>query len=79
MKIEVLATIKGNVGEMFYKGDVFESPNIPTTLMMELGEKRGLLRVVEEEIVQPAPEKPVETPSPTPIKRHIIRGRKVKV
>jgi hypothetical protein len=48
MKIEVLVTLKGNIGEMFYKGDLFTSPNIPQTIMEELGSNRGLVRVVED-------------------------------
>jgi hypothetical protein len=52
MKIEVLATLKGSIGEMFYKGDVFISPNIPQTIMEELSDSRGLVRIVEEYTVQ---------------------------
>jgi hypothetical protein len=48
MKIEVMTTLKGNVGEMFYKGDVFISPDIPQTLMEELSANRGHVRVVPE-------------------------------
>jgi hypothetical protein len=61
MKIEVLTTIKGHVGEMFFKGDVFEDPNIPRTLMEELGENRGLVRVIDEADIAPI-EIPVEAP-----------------
>lgn len=61
MKIEVLTTLKGNIGEMFYKGDVFVSPNIPNTLMMELSSNRGNVRVI------PEAEAPIETiPEPEP-------------
>jgi hypothetical protein len=66
MKIEVLTTLKGNIGEMFHKGDIFESPNIPDTLIMELGEGRGLVREIESAPVDvPAPVSiPVEAPPP---------------
>jgi hypothetical protein len=56
MKIEVLVTLKGNVGELYQKGDIFESPNIPDTLMMEIGAGIGTIRVIEE----PVPVPPLE-------------------
>jgi hypothetical protein len=55
MKIEVLVTLKGNIGEMFYKGDLFASPNIPQTILEELGSNRGLVRVVEDLIHEEIP------------------------
>jgi hypothetical protein len=55
MKIEVLVTLKGNIGEMFYKGDLFASPNIPQTIMEELGSNRGLVRVVEDLVYDDIP------------------------
>jgi hypothetical protein len=48
MKIEVLVTLKGNVGEMFYKGDTFISPDIPETLMEEFAANRGYVREIPE-------------------------------
>ena len=48
MKIEVLTTLKGNVGEMYYKGDIFISPDIPNTVMEELSSNRGNVRVIPE-------------------------------
>lgn len=74
MKVEVLTTLKGNVGEMFYKGDVFTSPHIPQTILEELGANRGLVRVLEEDvepIVSATPEIPVvvpEAPTVPPVK-----------
>ena len=70
MKIEVLVTLKGNIGEMFYKGDLFTSPNIPQTIMEELALNRGLVRVLEEDCIPVAAEEiPVEAPPTTP-KKH---------
>jgi hypothetical protein len=54
MKIEVLVTLKGNVGEMYYKGDVFISPDIPKTIMEEFSANRGYVREI------PEPEAPIE-------------------
>ena len=54
MKIEVLVTLKGNIGEMFYKGDTFVSPDIPETLMEEFAANRGYVREI------PEPEAPIE-------------------
>jgi hypothetical protein len=48
MKIEVLVTLKGSIGEMFYKGDVFVSPDIPETLMEEFAANRGYVRLISE-------------------------------
>lgn len=48
MKIEVLVTLKGNIGEMFYKGDIFISPDIPQTLMEEFSANRGYVREIPE-------------------------------
>jgi hypothetical protein len=70
MKIEVLTTLKGNIGEMFYKGDLFTSPNIPQTIMEELGSNRGLVRVVDDLVYE---EIPVEALPIPPLKRKLSR------
>jgi hypothetical protein len=88
MKIEVLVTLKGNVGELYYKGDVFESPNIPDTLLVEVNAGVNTVRVIEDTPVSDlAPASPLETPveevysvpeaeQPPPVSKVVSRLRK---
>jgi|WetSurMetagenome_2_1015567.scaffolds.fasta_scaffold1152901_2 hypothetical protein len=66
MKIEVLVTLKGNIGEMFYNGDVFVSPDIPETLMEELAANRGYVREI------PEAEAPIELLPPVELVEEVI-------
>jgi hypothetical protein len=79
MKIEVLVTLKGNIGEMFYKGDLFTSPNIPQTILEELGSNRGLVRVLEEDITTVTVEEiPVVAPPTIPKEVHVKKHPRMK-
>jgi hypothetical protein len=79
MKIEVLTTLKGNIGEMFEKGSIFESPHIPQTIMEELGANRGLVRVLEEDITPVVIiEIPVVAPPTIPKEVHAKKHPRIK-
>lgn len=68
MKIEVLTTLKGGIGEMYYKGDTFTSPHIPQTILEELAEGKGkTVRVLEEDQIAPIEVVEVTVPPVAPV------------
>lgn len=54
MKVELLVYLKG-YGSVYYEAGVYESPNIPQTLLEELGAGTDTVRVIE-----PDPPPPIE-------------------
>ena len=84
MKIEVLTTLKGGIGELFAKGTVFVSPDIPQSVLEELAEgKDKTIRVLEEDqianpVVAAPPEAPVLVPSPPLPKDHLKKPSRMK-